>query len=126
VLRTPDGRLHVIDFDGNPTRPPALRVGLDVVERDLAGMWLSLQNVGRVVRHHTPEADAEAVGTWVRETQGDFLAAYQAHTHERWGFREEVFDALVIEQNLREFVYAARHLPRWGYVPAANLRAAYA
>ena len=73
-----------------------------------------------------PEADGEAVGTWVRETQGDFLAAYQAHTHERWGFREEVFDALVIEQNLREFVYAARHLPRWGYVPAANLRAAYA
>jgi maltokinase len=126
VLRTPDGRLHVIDFDGNPTRPPALRVGLDVVERDLAGMWLAVQNVGNVVRHHTPEADGEAVGTWVRETQGDFLAAYQAHTHERWGFREEVFDALVIEQNLREFVYAARHLPRWGYVPAANLRAAYA
>lgn len=125
VLRTPDGRLHVIDFDGNPTRPAALRAGLDLAERDLAGMWLSILNLGHVVRRHAPDMDADAVSAWVGDTQGAFLAAYLKLTDRASDFRSVTFDALVVEQNLREFVYAARYLPRWGYVPAANLRMAY-
>lgn len=122
VLRTPDGRLHVVDFDGNPTRPSALRAGPDVVERDLAGMCQSLENVGHVVRHHAPGVDNDAVDAWVRQVQGDFLAAWRGLALDRFGYDEAAHQVFDLEQVCRELVYAARHLPAWGYVPAAVLR----
>jgi maltokinase len=119
VLRTPDGRLHVIDFDGNPTRPPALRGAAAPRERDLATMDQSLENVGCVVRHHAPDVDAAAVDAWVRQVSGDFLWGYLEYV-DNPGL-DELRRAFDVEQILREFVYAARHLPSWSYVPAALL-----
>jgi maltokinase len=119
VLRTPNGRLHVIDFDGNPTRSPALRMAPAPRERDLASMDLSLENVGYVVRHYAPEIDPAAVLAWVRRTKSEFLVGYLEHI-DNSGFEDQMrsFD---IEQVCREFVYAGRHLPDWVYVPAAAL-----
>ena len=119
VLRTPDGRLHVIDFDGNPTRPPALRGGAAPRERDLATMGQSLENVGCVVRHYAPDVDAAAVDAWVRHVSSDFLGGYLEYV-DNPGL-DELWRAFDVEQICREFVYAARHLPRWAYVPAAVL-----
>jgi maltokinase len=123
VLRTPDGGLHVVDFDGNPTRPSDLRVAPGPAARDVAGMLVALENVAHVVRHYAPEVEAAAAGTWVRGVQRQFLAAYVAGL----GPRRDLYDEGLVpafdwEQVCREFVYAARHLPRWGYVPAAALR----
>ena len=123
VLRTPSGELSVIDFDGNPTRPAALRAAPGPAARDVAGMLVSLENVGHVVCHHAPEASEEAVVGWVEQVQQDFLTAYVAAL----GGRRDLYDDTLVpafdwEQVCREFVYAARHLPRWGYVPAAALR----
>ncbi len=128
VLRTPDGALHVVDFDGNPTRPAALRAAPGPVARDVAGMLVSLENVAHVARHHAgevadPAALAWAARAWTGHAQGRFLAAYT----ESLGDRRDLYDAALVpafvwEQVCREFVYAARHLPRWGYVPAAALR----
>lgn len=119
VLRTPDGRLHVIDFDGNPTRPPALRGAAAPRERDLATMGQSLENVGCVVRHHAPDVDAAAVDAWVRHISGDLLWGYLEYV-DNPGL-DELMRAFDVEQICREFVYAARHLPSWSYVPAAAL-----
>ena len=119
ILRTPDGRLHVIDFDGNPTRPPALRGAPSRRERDLAGMLQSLENVGHVVRHHHPEVDPSAVRSWTRLVGGHFLAGYLEYVDSSG--HEPQMRSFDLEQMCREFVYAARHLPRWVYVPAAVL-----
>jgi maltokinase len=122
VLRTPDGALHVIDFDGNPTRPPALRAAPGPAARDVAGMLLSLENVAAVVRHHAGSVPERAALEWVGMVQADFLAGYRSGL----GDSAELYDATLLpgfdwEQVCREFVYAARYLPRWGYVPAAAL-----
>ena len=123
VLRTPGGELFVIDFDGNPTRPAALRAAPGSAARDVAGMLVSLENVGHVVRRYAPEVSGDSVGGWTDRVQAEFLAAYV----DALGSRRELYDeslvpAFVCEQVCREFVYAARHLPRWAYVPAAALR----
>jgi maltokinase len=114
VLRSPDGALHVIDFDGNPTRPPALRAAPSSVARDVAGMLMALENVAHLVGQRAPEADPAAVEAWVREVQGEFLSAYA----EGLGESRDLFDDTLLpafdwEQLCRELVYAARHLPTW-------------
>ena len=50
VLRGPDG-YAVVDFDGNPTRSPALRAEDAPAACDVAGMLISLENVSHVARH---------------------------------------------------------------------------
>jgi maltokinase len=123
VLRSPSGELSVIDFDGNPTRPAQLRAAPGPAARDVAGMLVSLENVAHVVSHHAPEVDEHALGAWTARAQDEFLSSYV----DALGDRHDLYDASLLpafvwEQVCREFVYAARHLPRWGYVPAAALR----
>jgi maltokinase len=123
VLRTPAGDLSVIDFDGNPTRPAELRAAPGPAARDVAGMLVSLENVAHVVNHYAPEVDEQALDAWTMRVQDEFLAGYV----DALGDRHDLYDATLVpafvwEQVCREFVYAARHLPRWGYVPAAALR----
>jgi maltokinase len=123
VLRTPSGDLSVIDFDGNPTRPAGLRAAPGPAARDVAGMLVSLENVAHVVRRYAPEVDEQALGAWTARAQDEFLAAYV----DALGEQHDLYDASLLpafvwEQVCREFVYAAQHLPRWGYVPAAALR----
>lgn len=128
VLRTPDGALHVVDFDGNPTRSAALRAAPGPVARDVAGMLVSLENVAHVVLQHAGEVAEPAAlewsaRAWTGHAQGRFLAAYTATLGDRRDlYDESLTPAFVWEQICREFVYAARHLPRWGYAPAAALR----
>jgi maltokinase len=121
VLRTPDGALHVIDFDGNPTRPAMLRAAAGSVARDLAGMLMALENVAHVVRHHAPEVALAAAEAWTLQVQDEFRAAYV----EALGDRRDLFDEALLpafewEQLCREFVYSARHLPGW-YAPREAL-----
>ena len=121
VLRTPDGALRVIDFDGNPTRPAARRNAARTVARDVAGLLMALENVAHVVRHHAPEIDPAAAESWVGEMQQAFLAAYVAGLGDRRDlFDEALLPAFEWEQLCREFVYSARHLPGW-YAPREAL-----
>jgi maltokinase len=114
VLRTPDGALHVVDFDGNPTRPAELRAAPSAAARDVAGMVMALENVGHLVRERAPEVDPAAVDGWVREAQDQFVAAYVEGLGERRDlFDEALLPAFEWEQLCREIVYAARHLPTW-------------
>jgi maltokinase len=124
ILRDAAGRYDVVDFDGNPTRTPALRVEDAPAACDVAGMLVSLENVEHVVRHYTPELDHAAGAAWTADAKEQFLTGYRSAL----GTRGDLLDDALLpsyrwEQVCREIVYAVRHdLLEWLYVPAAALR----
>jgi maltokinase len=120
VLRDLEGRLFVIDFDGNPTLPPAERVAHRPAAYDVAGMLVSLENVGHVVRHHHPEVTEDAAIEWTEAVQDDFLSAYREGAADL--LDESLLPPYVEDQIQRELDYAEAYLPRWRYVPLAALR----
>jgi maltokinase len=121
VLRDPGGRLWVIDFDGNPVLPAEERAAPRPTAYDVAGMLLSLENVGHVVRHHAQRQGVdlpdERVAAWTERVQDELLGAYRA----AGVLDESLLAPYVDEQIRRELDYAEAHLPRWRYVPEAAL-----
>ncbi|MET7464457.1 hypothetical protein [Nonomuraea sp. NPDC005501] len=124
ILRWRDG-YAVIDFDGNPTVTGA--EPYQPAARDVAQLATSLEHVAQVAvrRRGTPPA---AAARWAREARDAMLAAYRLRLAERG--RPELLDETLlrpfeIEQECRELVYAARHLPRWRYAPMGVLRTWY-
>ncbi|WP_127940348.1 phosphotransferase [Nonomuraea polychroma] len=124
ILRWRDG-YAVIDFDGNPTvtdadphQPPA---------RDVAQLTTSLEHAAQVAikRRGTPP---EAAAAWAAEARAIMVTAYKARLTAR--NRPDLLDETLIrpfevEQECRELIYAARHLPRWRYAPMGVLRTWY-
>ena len=126
VLRTPDGEVRIIDFDGNPLLTPEERCAPAPAARDVAAMLASIDHVARVVNHRTPGLDPRPALVWIPHAQDAFLAAYQGGLAEA-GVRDLLDDRLLmpmmIDQECREYMYAARHLPHWRYVPDAVITA---
>ncbi|MBN6056328.1 hypothetical protein JYK22_30655, partial [Nonomuraea sp. RK-328] len=124
ILRWRDG-YAVIDFDGNPTVTGA--EPYQPAARDVAQLATSLEHVAQVAvrRRGTPP---EHAARWARETRAAMLSAYRRHLAER-GRPDLLDEALLrpfeVEQECRELVYAARHLPRWRYAPMGVLRTWY-
>jgi maltokinase len=127
VLRGPAG-YAVVDFDGNPTRPPTLRAADAPAACDVADMLVSLENVGHVACHGAGTSDTRAlergVHAWTSHAQDRFLSGYQ----DALGGRLGLFDSTLVpaygwEQVCREIVYAVQHdFLEWLCVPAAALR----
>ncbi|KAA0095512.1 aminoglycoside phosphotransferase [Mycolicibacterium sp. P1-18] len=119
------GRFVVTDFDGNPVLTAPERMLPIPAVLDVAGMAQSLAHAAIVAATYTalnPEALAEVS----RAGRTAFLAAYTRRL--RALGHADLFDptplrAFRAQQVLREIVYAARHLPRWMYVPDAALPA---
>ncbi|HEU4674657.1 MAG TPA: hypothetical protein VFS29_01605 [Motilibacteraceae bacterium] len=111
------GGYAVTDFDGNPVLPATGRDEPQPTERDVAGMLRSLDHVGRIADRRTEGARREEVERWIAAARTAFLAAYDLPVD------PGLLQAFEVEQELREHVYAARHLPRWQYVPDAALGA---
>ncbi|MGE5225794.1 MAG: phosphotransferase [Planctomycetaceae bacterium] len=116
VLRW-EGGDAVSDFDGNPLAPAEARTRPDSPARDVASMARAIDHVGRVCARRRPGREGDLDG-WIAEARARFLAAY------RRGLAEDVglFDARLLRpfeviQECHEYVYAARYLPRWLYVP---------
>ncbi|MBL7492044.1 aminoglycoside phosphotransferase [Frankia sp. AgW1.1] len=125
LLRAPGGPLFVIDFDGNPTLTPQQRRAPQPAALDVAGMLMSLENVGHVVCHHSPEVPAAAAAAWTAAVQAEFLDSYRAGLGSAGRgdlLDESLLEAYGWQQLCRELTYADRHLPRWRYVPEAALR----
>lgn len=115
----------VTDFDGNPVLPPQQRVLPIPAALDVAGMAQSLAHVAIVARRHNA-LDEQALAVVDHATRSSFLDTY-ARTITELGYAD-IYDAAQVpafrlQQVLREIVYAARHLPRWMYVPDAALPA---
>lgn len=131
VLRTPstDPTLRfdyaVTDFDGNPVRPPEQRSDPQPAALDAVGMLASLDHVGRVVLKRTEGADTALVRTWIAAAQEAFRYEYVdtlARTRHAHLFDDALAVPLRLQQEVREFLYAAKHLPHWRYVPDGALR----
>lgn len=123
VLRAGE-RYAVIDFDGNPVLAPAERLRRQPAATDVAGMLQSLDNVGHVVVRRTDGADPVAVSRLTAIAREHFLAAYcdTLSTRSESGLLDEaLLMPLRIRQICREYLYAAKHLSRWLYVPDAAL-----
>jgi maltokinase len=122
ILRSGD-RLVVTDFDGNPVLPASQRALPITAALDVAGMTQSLAHAAIVARRYTelePAALAE-VDAKARET---FVGSYERALgvmHSTELYNPGLLRALRLQQVLREIIYAARHLPRWMYVPDAAL-----
>jgi maltokinase len=123
LLRDPDGRYSVIDFDGNPTSSAELRATPAPAARDVAQMLVSVENVEHVVRHYAPDLSAEAGRAWTTSEQEAFLAGYRRALAGRDLFDESLLPAYDWAQVCQEIVYAGqRAFLEWFYVPAAELR----
>ena len=124
VLRC-GGRFVVTDFDGNPVLAAEERVLPIPAALDVAGMVQSLAHVAIVARRHA-ELDDSALAEVDTLARKAFLGAY-THRLDQLGLAElydaDALRAFRLQQVLREIVYAARHLPRWMYVPDAALPA---
>jgi maltokinase len=115
----------VIDFDGNPLQRPVERGARRSPARDVASTLRSLDHVGRIVQRRRPERAGDIV-SWIAAARTAFLDGY-TDALERAGARD-VFDQRLLHpfevaQECHEFVYAARYLPRWRYVPDLALPA---
>jgi maltokinase len=118
-------RYAVTDFDGSPVLSPQERVAKQPAAIDVVSMLASLDHVGRVVIKRVDGADAERVRSWISAAQQVFLDSYRetlgAETY-RALIDERLFTPLRFQQELREYIYAARHLPHWKYVPDLALQ----
>lgn len=124
-----DGRLWLTDFDGNPILPAAQRAGPQPPIRDVAGMLASLDHVGRVVLHRTPEVAAQPVRRWIARAQQRWMAAYRqvlADSGDGILLDDRLLLPLLIATECREYRYAAAFLPHWVFAPDAALVDRYA
>jgi maltokinase len=118
-----DGRFVVTDFDGNPVLPADQRALRIPPVLDVAGMTQSLAHVAIVARKYT-DLDPAALASADARARSAFLTAYRKRVDAQDVGAFYVRDLLRpyrLQQVLREIVYAARHLPRWMYVPDAAL-----
>jgi len=118
-------RFVVTDFDGNPVLPAAQRMLPVPAALDVAGMSQSLAHAAIVARKYT-ELDAGALADADAAGRAAFLDAYTRRLAELGHadlYEPNAMHAFRVQQVLREIVYAARHLPRWMYVPDVALPA---
>ena len=95
--------------------------------RDVAAFVRSMDHLGRIAQARRPGRDAD-VGSWIARSRDVFLDAYWSELAARG--QAALFDArllrpLEVAQELHEYVYAARFLPRWRYVPDLAMRAMF-
>ncbi|WP_235568568.1 glucosamine kinase [Mycobacterium sp. Root135] len=119
------GRFVVTDFDGNPVLTAPERMLPIPAALDVAGMTQSLAHTAIVAAKYAT-LDPAALAAVSAAGRTAFLTAYTRRL-DALG-HADLFDpaplgAFRAQQVLREIVYAARHLPRWMYVPDAALPA---
>ncbi len=124
ILRS-DGRFVVTDFDGNPVLTAPERMLPIPAALDVAGLAQSLSHAAIVARKYT-DLDADALADVDAAGRSVFEHAYTdrlASLGHGGLYDPGQLRAFRTQQVLREIIYAARHLPRWMYVPDAALPA---
>lgn len=115
----------ITDFDGNPLASPGEPGPLDTPMRDVAAFVRSIDHLGRVASARRPGRE-HAVDAWIGASRAAFLEAYVAELDTRGQrrlFDERLLRPLEVAQECHEFVYAARFLPTWTYVPDLAMQA---
>jgi maltokinase len=114
----PDGDLAVVDFDTAELHGPTVR--------DLAQLLASLDHVGRIVLRRNASVPVPvptaAVYRWVEEATRACLDGYLSVPEVGARLDDDVLDAYLVDQCLRDLLYSVHTLPRWAYAPMGTLR----
>ena len=113
-LRAP-GRLLVVDFEGDPTRPLAERREPGSPLYDVACLLRSIDHIGSAAARRSA-FDPEP---WSAEARAAALAAYEAEAGAP--VDGEALHAFEVLKDCQTLVYAHRVLPEWAYAPRAGL-----
>jgi len=141
VLRAPDGRFYVIDFEGEPARPLAERRERHSALRDVAGMLRSFAYAaaaGAMAQDEdgtTPRAATDAA-EWERAVRAAFLAGYAGGEGEDALRGAGATSALLpdggeptrhllalfeIEKAFYELAYELNNRPAWTWIPLQGI-----
>ena len=122
ILKSPTDQYFIVDFDGSPVLTPQERLKKQPAARDIAGMLASIDHVARVVNYRTEGLEPHAALIWSAHAQEAFLMAYKDVLRQNDLLKildEHLLKPFMLHQELREYIYSARHLPHWRYVPDA-------
>ncbi|WP_428488166.1 maltose alpha-D-glucosyltransferase [Rhodopila sp.] len=120
-----NGDVTLIDFEGEPARPVAMRRAKDNPPRDVAGIIRSFDYAAAVIRRRSPASHGhltdERVGTFLdsfveRATEA-FLSGYQASIE----VNPALLTLFLIEKAAYEVVYESANRPTWIDVPLHGL-----
>ncbi|MFE7611704.1 maltokinase N-terminal cap-like domain-containing protein [Streptomyces celluloflavus] len=112
------GRWSLIDFEGEPARPPAERRRPQQALRDVAAM---LRSFDYAARSGPGGGDAWSL-EWARRTRAAFCRGYaEAGGHDPRS-APELMRAYETDKAVYEVLYEARHRPDWLPVPMAAIR----
>jgi trehalose synthase-fused probable maltokinase len=129
VLRSPDGRLSIVDFEGEPQRPIQERRKKTSPLKDVAAMLRSFSYARGAMSADRPEPDRRRLAEWESEQRRSFVAAYR-RVIEASGLRlipdESVaLDAAIaaweIDKALYEVMYELSSRPDWLWLPLSAL-----
>ncbi len=117
----------VIDFDGDPQLDDVDRDRPDFSARDVAHVLTSIDLVGAVAMRRLGDA-LPLVRDWAARARVQLLTAYRealAATSAGDSLDERLLEGFIVEQLLRELIYAHRYLQRWQYAPDAVITFSY-
>jgi maltokinase len=124
-----DGRVWIVDFEGEPARPVAERRARHTPLRDLATLLRSADHAAQWVRGRRAaageRADPAVMRAWIAATRTGLLAGYAdelARNGAPFAVDDRVVRALEADKAVDELLYAVRFLPSWLDVARAALR----
>jgi maltokinase len=126
VLRT-DAGWFVLDFEGEPARPPDERRRKSSPLRDVAGMLRSFHYAAAVAQHERDEDCSDVAAAWETRNRKAFLEGY-VRKAERGGIlpdpaaTEAVLAAFELEKAVYELGYEQAYRPEWESIPLSALQ----
>jgi len=122
VMRTETGWV-VLDFEGEPATPLALRRARSSPLRDVAGMLRSFDYAARhqLIGHQEEAALSGAARDWVRRNAGAFCTGYAEAGGLDPVANQVLLRALQLDKAVYEVLYEARHRPSWLSIPLDSL-----
>jgi maltokinase len=122
VMRTQTGWV-VLDFEGEPATPLALRRARSSPMRDVAGMLRSFDYAARhqLIPHPEAEILAAKATDWVRRNSDAFCAGYAAAGGLDPAENSVLLRAMLLDKAVYEVIYEARNRPTWLSIPLESI-----
>ncbi|HEX5727803.1 maltokinase N-terminal cap-like domain-containing protein [Microbacterium sp.] len=117
VLQVPDRGWVLLDFEGEPLRPMAERLSVDLPLRDVAGMLRSFDYVAGSIRLDHPDRSAEAVRDWALAARRSFIEGYSSASGAELDVESALLAALELDKAVYEAIYESRNRPTWVSIP---------
>ncbi|MER5431107.1 maltokinase [Streptomyces sp. NPDC002588] len=112
-LRAPTGEWSLIDFEGEPARPPAERRMAQPAVRDVAGMLRSFDYAASSADPPAPE--------WAHACRAAYCSGYAEAAGRDPRTDPVLLRACETDKAVYEVVYEARHRPDWLSVPLSAI-----